>query len=178
MAPNIDIRPMQSENLELLHAICCDAYSQNFAHHWEEGGLESYLGDVFGIEKLRTELLNNGIRYYVAFVEEQPVAFMKLNLASNLPGLATDEGIELDKVYILPAFKGKGIGKALLDKAIEMAQSNKKRIVWLCVIDTNTEAISFYKKIGFKLHSQLRINYPKFKEELKGMWRMFFELDL
>ena len=143
MAPNIDIRLMQPENLGLLHAICCDAYSQNFAHHWEEGGLENYLGDVFGIEKLRTELLNNGIQYYVAFVEEQPVAFMKLNLASNLPGLATEEGIELDKVYLLPA----------------------------------TEAISFYEKIGFKLHSQLRINYPKFKEELKGMWRMFFELD-
>ena len=143
MAPNIDIQLMQPENLQLLHAICCDAYSQNFAHHWEEGGLENYLGDVFGIEKLRTELLNNGIQYYVAFVEEQPVAFMKLNLASNLPGLATEEGIELDKVYLLPA----------------------------------TEAISFYLKIGFKLHSQLRINYPKFKEELKGMWRMFFELD-
>jgi hypothetical protein len=143
MAPNIDIQLMQPENLQLLHAICCDAYSQNFAHHWEEGGLENYLGDVFGIEKLRTELLNNGIQYYVAFVEEQPVAFMKLNLASNLPGLATEEGIELDKVYLLPA----------------------------------TEAISFYEKIGFKLHSQLRINYPKFKEELKGMWRMFFELD-
>ena len=143
MAPNIDIQLMQTENLQLLHAICCDAYSQNFAHHWEEGGLENYLGDVFGIEKLRTELSNNGIQYYVAFVEEQPVAFMKLNLASNLPGLATEEGIELDKVYLLPA----------------------------------TEAISFYLKIGFKLHSQLRINYPKFKEELKGMWRMFFELD-
>ena len=143
MAPNIDIQLMQPENLQLLHAICCDAYSQNFAHHWEEGGLENYLGDVFGIEKLRNELSNNGIQYYVAFVEEQPVAFMKLNLASNLPGLATEEGIELDKVYLLPA----------------------------------TEAISFYEKIGFKLHSQLRINYPKFKEELKGMWRMFFELD-
>lgn len=85
MMPNIDIQLMQSENLQLLHAICCDAYSQNFAHHWEEGGLENYLDDVFGVEKLKIELLNNSIQYYVAFSEDQPVAFMKLNLASNLP---------------------------------------------------------------------------------------------
>lgn len=177
MIPNIDIRIMQSEDLQLLHAICCDAYSQNFAHHWEEGGLENYLGDVFGTERLRTDLLNNSIQYYAAFIENRSVAFMKLYLTSNLPGLNADEGVELDKVYILPAFKGKRIGKALLDKAIETAQINKKRIFWLCVIDTNTEAISFYEKTGFKLHSQFRIDYPKFKEELKGMWRMFFELN-
>lgn len=138
MIPNIDIQLIQPENLQLLHTICCDAYSQNFAHHWEEGGLENYLDDTFGIEKLRAELLNDSINYYVAFTEEQPVAFMKLNLASNLPGLNADEGIELDKVYILPAFKG--------------------------------------KRIGFKLHSKTRIDYPKFKDELKGMWRMFLEL--
>jgi ribosomal protein S18 acetylase RimI-like enzyme len=176
MIPNVDIQLMRPENLQLLHAFCCDAYSQNFAHHWEEGGLENYLDDVFGTEKLRTELLNNNIQYYVAFIEEQPVAFMKLNLASNLLGLNADEGIELDKVYILPAFKGKRIGKILLDKAFERAKFNKKKIFWLCVIDANTEAISFYKKNGFKLHSKARVNYPKFKEELKGMWRMFFEL--
>jgi diamine N-acetyltransferase len=176
MIPNIDIQLIQPEHLRLLHAICIDSYSQNFAHHWEEGGLENYLDDVFGAQKLRTELLNKSILYYVAFMEEQPVAFMKLNLASNLPGLNTDEGLELDKVYILPAFKGKGIGKILLDKAFETAKINKKKVFWLCVIDTNKEAISFYEKTGFKLHSRTRIDYPKFKEELKGMWRMFFEL--
>lgn len=167
---------MQPEHLHQLHAICCDAYNQNFADHWEDGGLQNYLEDAFGIEKLKTELLNNSIRYYVAFIEEQPVAFMKLNLASNLPGLSADDGIELDKIYILPIYKGKGIGKILLDKAFETASINKKNVFWLCVIDTNKEAISFYEKTGFKLHSKTRIDYPKFKDELKGMWRMLFEL--
>jgi diamine N-acetyltransferase len=143
----------------------------------KKGGLENYLTDVFGIEKLRIELINNNIQYYVVFVENQPVAFMKLNLASNLPGLNADEGIELDKVYILPAFKGKRIGKLLMERAFETGKLNKKKIFWLCVIDTNEEAISFYEKTGFRFHSKTSVNYPKFKEELKGMWRMFFELN-
>ena len=58
------------------------------------------------------------------------------------------------KFYILPAFKGRRIGKLLLDKAFEIAKFNKRKISWLCVIDTNMETISFYEKSGFKLPSK------------------------
>jgi diamine N-acetyltransferase len=68
------------------------------------------------------------------------------------------------------------IGKRLLDVAFNIAGSAKKEIFWLSVIDTNREAISFYEKAGFKFHSKTKLSYPKFKEELKGMWRMYLEL--
>ena len=101
---------------------------------------------------------------------------MKINLLSNLPGLEMEKGAELEKIYILPEFKRMKIGKRLLDLALDIAANNKKDIFWLSVIDTNQEAISFYEKAGFKFHSKTRLYYPKFKEELKGMWRMYFEL--
>ena len=102
---------------------------------------------------------------------------MKINLFSNLPDLDMEKGIELDKIYILPQLKGMQIGKRLLDVAFDIAKSHKKEIFWLSVIDTNREAISFYEKAGFKFHSKTQLNYPKFKEELKGMWRMYFEVN-
>ena len=37
---------------------------------------------------------------------------------------------------------------------------------------------NFYEKIGFKFHSQTQLDYPKFKEELKGMQRMYLELQI
>ena len=40
MTSAIDIGKMKSSDLATLHKICCEAYSQNFYHHWEEGGLE------------------------------------------------------------------------------------------------------------------------------------------
>ena len=176
MVPDIDIQQMELINLATLQRACCEIYSQNFYSHWDEGGLEQYLEKVFGVDTLEIELSGNSIQYYIAFVSERPVAFMKINLFSNLPGLDMEKGIELDKIYILPQFKGMKIGKRLLDVAFDIANSNKKEIFWLSVIDTNREAISFYEKAGFKFHSKTRLNYPKFKEELKGMWRMYFEL--
>ncbi len=86
---------MLPEDLDILYTISRDAYSLNFGHHWEEGGLEAYMNKVFGREVLATELVAPAIHYYVAFVDKKPVAFMKLNLHSNLPGADPEKGIEL-----------------------------------------------------------------------------------
>ena len=170
------IRQMNPADLELLHQTCCETYSQNFHHHWNNNGLTLYMEKVFGKDILTSELSDPNIQYYVSFVNEVPVAFMKLNLFSNLPDLDNNSGIELDKVYILPQYKGMKIGKRLLDLAFDIARKKGKEIFWLSVIDTNKEAIAFYEKIGFKFHSQTRLEYPNFKEELKGMWRMYFKI--
>jgi diamine N-acetyltransferase len=172
----MDIRQMKLSDLTTLYKICCDAYSQNFSDHWEDGGSAYYLDKVFGIETLETELSDKNIHYHVAFINDDPVAFMKLNLFSNLPDFDKEKGLELDKVYILPQFKGMKIGKRLLDLAFDIAKCNKKEVFWLSVLDTNKEAISFHEKAGFQFHSKTQLDYLKFKKELKGMWRMYFEL--
>ena len=176
MKTSIETRLMEPRDLESLRKICCEAYSQNFYQHWEPGGLENYLESVFGINVLKNELDCTEIQYHVAIIKHEPVAFMKLNLSSNLQNHNPEAGIALEKIYILPQFKRIKIGKKLLDLAFEIARINNKEILWLAVIDTNVEAIAFYEMAGFKFHSKTHVDYPKFKQELKGMWRMYFDL--
>ena len=176
MIQSVDIRLMQPEDLDTLYKISRDAYSFNFGHHWEEGGLAEYMDKVFSRELLAAELAAPAIHYYVAFVDQEPVAFMKLNLHSNLPGANPEKGIELDKLYILPDHKGSGIGRRFVELAFRVAAATGKETFWLAVIDTNTAAMAFYEKAGFRRHSTMRVGYPKFREELKGMWRMTADL--
>jgi diamine N-acetyltransferase len=176
MQDPIVIRLMQPADLETLQSICRSAYSQNFGHHWQEGGLAEYLEKVFGTDALAAELADPHLRFYVAFRESQPVAFMKLNLYPNLPAALAEKGIELDKLYILPQCKGQNIGGRLMDLAFRVAETAGRDSFWLAVIDTNTAAIAFYEKYGFRFHSTTRVSYPKFREELKGMWRMRAQL--
>lgn len=61
MITSFETRLMQDR--EILHNICCEAYSQNFYHHWEIGGLENYLDDVFGMDVLKREFMNEKIQY-------------------------------------------------------------------------------------------------------------------
>jgi ribosomal protein S18 acetylase RimI-like enzyme len=168
----ITTRLMRPADLHTLRSICIDAYSQNFGHHWTEGGLAEYLDKVFAADGMARELADPQIRYYVAFMADEPVAFMKLNLYSNLPGAPQENGIELDKLYILPDCKGQKIGARMMELAFGVAEMTGKDSFWLAVIDTNAPAIAFYEKYGFRFHSTTRVSYPKFREELKGMWRM------
>ena len=181
MSNAITIRLMQPADLDTLQFICRAAYSENFGHHWTDGGLTEYLEKVFAADTMAKELADPTIQYYVAFRETkpaavgqtaEPVAFMKLKLCSNLPGAPPEKGIELDKLYILPDCKGQKIGARMMDLAFRVAEMTGKDDFWLAVIDTNTPAIAFYGKYGFRFHSTTRVSYPKFREELKGMWRM------
>jgi diamine N-acetyltransferase len=186
MQDPIIIRLLQPADLDTLQTICRSAYSENFGHHWQDDGLSEYLEKVFGTSTLAAELADPHIRYYVAFRQRgpvalaepaecraaEPVAFMKLNLCSNLPGAPPEKGIELDKLYILPDCKGQKIGAQLMDLAFRVAETTCKDDFWLAVIDTNAPAIAFYEKYGFRFHSSTRVGYPQFREELKGMWRM------
>lgn len=59
-------------------------------------------------------------------------------------------GIYLEDLYVKPEMRGKGIGKALLDKIISIAKErNYGRVEW-SVLNWNESAIDFYKKIGAK----------------------------
>jgi diamine N-acetyltransferase len=177
MRSDISIRLMQPADLDTLQSICRSAYSENFGHHWQEDGLSEYLDKVFGADLLAAELADPRIRFFVAFRDAVgPVAFMKLKLCSNLPGAPPEKGIELDKLYILPDCKGQKIGARMMDLAFRVAEMADKDDFWLAVIDTNTPAIAFYGKYGFRFHSTTRVTYPKFREELKGMWRMHADI--
>lgn len=52
---------------------------------------------------------------------------------------------ELDDLYVLPAFRGKGIGSEILRKCI----AESARPLYLYVFTRNTGAISLYERFGF-----------------------------
>ena len=165
-----------STDLDLLFTLCQKTFSGNFAHHFNEGGLDLYLNQVYSREGIKADLINPYINYFIAFCNSKPVGFMKLHLNSNLPDYLPECGMEVEKIYFFPRHQGKGIGRKLMNVAIELALQLNKELIWLGVIDTNTNAIAFYRKMGFTLYDKTRLDVPYFKEELRGMWRMTFYL--
>lgn len=54
----------------------------------------------------------------------------------------------IQAIYVLPDVQGMGVGKKLIGVALEWLGQNKP--VSLSVVKYNTQAISFYKKLGFE----------------------------
>ena len=63
-------------------------------------------------------------------------------------------GIYLEDVYVSPAFRGRGAGKALLRQLAQIAAAeNCGRLEW-SVLDWNTPAIEFYEALGAQAQSE------------------------
>jgi putative acetyltransferase len=59
------------------------------------------------------------------------------------------ETYELRKMYLLPTSRGLGLGKQLLDLAVDFTRGRGGRRLVLDTVDQMTRAISFYEAHGF-----------------------------
>lgn len=165
-----------SENIVELQAICIAAYSENFGHHWNENGLELYLESEFSLEKLTASLKDEFWEYYFIYLNDDCIGFFQVNHQTHLPDQTTNDATELKKIYILPKYKGGGVGSVVLRQLIEIVRSKEKKLLFLYVIDQNLPAIGFYEKAGFKYHSKTTLDIPFFKDELRGLNCMYMTL--
>lgn len=58
---------------------------------------------------------------------------------------------ELDDLYVLPPFRGKGIGTAILKRCIDLS----KAPLWLYVFKRNVGAIKLYQRFGFECREEV-----------------------
>ena len=69
----------------------------------------------------------------------------------NFSTFSGRSGIYLEDLFVRPALRGKGIGKALLSHlARECVTNGWSRLQW-SVLDWNTPSIEFYKSLGAEL---------------------------
>ena len=100
------------------------------------------------------ELLRDGFpasgdpRYFECLIAEEdgePAGF-----ALFFPVYSTWRGrsIHLEDLFVRPAFRGRGIGKALLTKVAALAVERGCTLLYWHVLDWNQPAIDFYRSLG------------------------------
>ena len=168
----MNLRKASLENITELRKICIGAYGLNFKNHWIENGYELYIEKEFSIERLTSDINSKNEDYYFIEYENSSVGFIKIK--TKISSKIAD--CELIKIYILPTYKGKGFGKFALLSIINKMKALNKKTLLLDVIDTNLNAITFYKKLGFKKVGKITLNEPFFKDELRGMDVMVLDI--
>ncbi|HYF82194.1 MAG TPA: GNAT family N-acetyltransferase [Clostridia bacterium] len=67
----------------------------------------------------------------------------------------------IESIGVAPEYQGRGIGRMLLHKSIKVLQAVGVKNIKLSVFDTNTRALTLYKKDGFEVESEPSIWYEK-----------------
>ena len=94
-------------------------------------------------------------------------------------GLPKHQLAELDRIAVLPEYKGKGVAQKLFNALVKDAKeffkkhnSKLRKLYLLCHAD-NQRAHQFYEKMGFKHETTLKKHYYKNKDEF--VFSIFFK---
>jgi len=112
---------------------------------------EKLLHEVTATEEiLRESLFGNkpSAEVIFAYADTKPVAYAIYFY--NFSTFIGKKGLYLEDLFVLPEFRGEGIGKKMLLYLInKAAKENCGRMEW-AVLDWNESAINFYKSLGAK----------------------------
>lgn len=92
-------------------------------------------------ERIRSEI-EEGISWEILMDKESPVGYLVCKIE--------EEKLFISKIYLKAETRGKGFGKLLLDRAIELAKQNQKESIYLNVNKENEGSIGFYERNGFE----------------------------
>lgn len=145
----IEIKRAYLEDLITVQSISTMSFTETFLEINTPENMEKYVQENFNTAQLTLEISNPNSPFYIAFCDNEPVGYLKLNLGNAQTETVNDETIEIQRIYVLKAFHGKKIGQLLLDQAIKVAQEYRVDYIWLGVWEENHRALQFYAKNGF-----------------------------
>ncbi len=150
------------------------------ATHDDKSQIAEVLLDFYNMNDLDEAInaflseLENDFHYIVAIENGKIIGLVTW----FMHGLPKHGLFELDRICILSASRGKGVGIMLVDRLVDDARKwyNKLgediRKLYLLTHEDNINAHAFYEKIGFKHETTLKDHYYDKKDE--RVYSMFF----
>lgn len=147
---DIIIRNATKDDAPLIAAISRKTFYDTFADQNSPEDIEKFMSEQFSTDRLIAQVGATGNIFLLAYVDDQLAGYVRMLDGFNPPELKELPAIEIARIYAVQDVIGKGVGKALMQRCIEIATDLKKRSIWLGVWEKNERAIAFYQKWGFE----------------------------
>ncbi|WP_010096244.1 GNAT family N-acetyltransferase [Ornithinibacillus scapharcae] len=145
----ITIRKCTLDDLHALQEISKETFYDTFKEQNSPDNMKAYLERAFNKEQLEKELTNEFSQFYFVYFDKEIAGYVKVNRDEAQSEIMGKDSLEIERIYIKKAFQRHGLGKVMLEKAIEVARDEGKKKIWLGVWEKNNNAIAFYHKMGF-----------------------------
>jgi ribosomal protein S18 acetylase RimI-like enzyme len=143
----IDYRDARPEDAPALAAMARRCFCDTFAHLYAQADLDAFFGDAFGAGGLPAQIGHPDYRIRLALDGGDIAGFAKMG-PCTLPAPARPDDAELKQLYVLAAYQGAGISKALMQWVIDSARASGAERLVLGVFTDNHRAKRFYARYG------------------------------
>ncbi len=143
MAEKLVIRPVELEETSLLRELGASTFRETFEAQNSKENLDAYLAKSFSLANVEAQLKTPHSEIYFASIGDKIVGYLKLN--------TSDQGLEIERIYVIGSAQGQGNGKALFQFSLNLAKSRKSTWLWLGVWQENVKAVEFYQRQGMEV---------------------------
>jgi ribosomal protein S18 acetylase RimI-like enzyme len=143
------IEKVLNKDITVLRELSITTFSETFQDLNTSENMRKYIDDSLSLGKLTEELEHDNSEFYFIHYDGRLAGYLKINIKDAQNELKNENALEIERIYVLKDFHGKGLGLQLLQQAVLMANRLKKDFVWLGVWEKNSKAIRFYRKSGF-----------------------------
>lgn len=150
-------------DITILHDIALRTYNEHYTHLWDDQGA-SYLETFYSRSLFESNLQDPECQHYLIYHDTALAGYFKLRVKALEP-YRVEDCLELNKIYILKAFTGLGIGHKTLSFISALASKMNRHLLWVNVME-QSRAKDFYEQNGFNRVKELRLNYPHMKADL------------
>lgn len=150
----IEIKPIKFEEAEVLRDIAIRTFEETFGHDNEPDQLAAFFDKDLSLDILKKELKHPDSQHYFIRVDGEPAGYLKLNRGQAQTEQELANAFEIQRLYLLRAYQGRGLGQKLLEFTLERACESGCDWAWLGVWEHNIKAQSLYQKYGFEKFSE------------------------
>ena len=143
------LRKAKSDEIAQLCQLGKETFYDTYAHLNDPENFEAYTREAFSSAQWEKEFSNLLSDFFVVTHDQEMAGYMKLNFGEAQTESDQPNSCEIERIYVKNRFKGKGIGRMLIQKAVISAQDKKVDYLWLGVWEENPQAIAFYEAVGF-----------------------------
>jgi GNAT superfamily N-acetyltransferase len=143
------VRPAESHEAAALARLAALTLRAAFEREIPAVHLEPYLARSFTPAGAAAELADPNVRLLV--VEDGELGgYARLELGPGPDPVRAARPVELVRMYLLPAWYGRGAGAALMTHSLAAARGLGCDVIWLKVWDRNERARRFYARWAFR----------------------------
>ena len=153
-AQDVQIRPCTAADLDSMRHVGISSFCHGLGYDWKDGG-HAYADQFFSLKNLQAGLRKPSMLNYLCLYREKPTGWLRLQLKKDT--------LWIDKLYVLPEYMGRGLGKQLLSFTEQLAAIHAVDSICLYTRE-HSPAWHFYHNKGFRTEDVSQFKHSGFKE--------------
>ena len=138
------IRKATLEDIEMINRLAWIVFPHTYKEILSTEQMEYMMDWMYSPENLHKQMTEDGHIYYLAFEGDEPAGYLSIQPES-------EHTYHLQKIYVLPSFQRKKLGKLLFEQAIKAIKALHPEPGQMRLnVNRQNKALTFYEKMGMK----------------------------